>query len=296
MELLLQQLTNGLALGSIYAIFGIGFGLVFSTLGIMNIAHGAFATMGAIAALWVAQEFSTPFIPTLLIGAIAGGLIGALVDQLAFQPLRKRGGNLIPAIITSIGALTILEAVARMSTGARPYRYPDTMFDQSVFTFGFLTVPWIQIASVVVMVILVVALDLLLRKTRLGSAMRAVGYDGASAAIGGVNPRQVIIVTAFAAGALAGIAGVLSGAMSGNVSFLLGEALLLKGFAAVVIGGFGDVRGTAIGGILIGVVEMLSSQYLGGTWRDAITFGLLFVFLLYRPSGIFGRQTLATRA
>ena len=126
-----------------------------------------------------------------------------------------------------------------------------------------------------------------MERSRFGSSIRAVGFDADSAAISGVNPRVVIYVTAFLASAVAAIAGILSGLATNNVSFTLGEGLLLKGFAAVVVGGFGDVRGAMVGGLIIGVSEVLGAQYISNSFRDAITFGLLLLFLVLRPRGIF---------
>ena len=297
MELFIQQAVNGLALGSTYAIFGIGFGLVFSTMGILNVAHGTFATWGAIVSLWFVTHWDIPFYLALLIGFLAGGIIGVIVDQLAFQPLRAKSRDLIPALITSIGALTILGSLARIATDAKTSRYPPGSYSDHLFHVGGIVIPWIQAVAIILLIVVVVVLDRIMRRTRLGKAMRAVGHDVNAAAISGVNPRNVVIATAFIAGAVAGLAGVLAGASTNNISFLLGEALLLKGFAAVVVGGFGDIRGTAIGGLLIGVCEVLAAQYIGGSWRDAITFGLLLIFLMYRPYGLFsGSTTVSARA
>jgi branched-chain amino acid transport system permease protein len=138
------------------------------------------------------------------------------------------------------------------------------------------------------MLAVTIGLHLLIRRSRFGAAMRAVGWNQTAASLGGVNPRYVVIITAFIAGATSGLAGVLGGITTHNVSFLLGEGLLLKGFAAVVVGGYDDVRGTAIAGVGLGVLEVLTAQYLSSGLRDGITYALLLSFLLLRPRGLFG--------
>lgn len=296
MDLFIQQLGNGVALGSLYAIFGLGFGLVFSTLGILNAAHGTYATWGALVGLFAVTNLGLPFWAAVLVGIVGAGIIGIVVDQLAFQPLRSRTDDLLPALITSIAFWIALGAIARIATGARISRFPPGSVPERLYEAGPVLLTWIQVVSIVAAILITGAMYLLFVRTRIGAAMRAVGYDPDAASLGGANPRVVIYLTAFLAAAIAGLAGVLAGVSTSNVSFLLGESLLLKGFAAVVVGGFGDVRGTALGGILIGIFEVLGAQYVSGSFRDAITFGLLLLFLMYRPRGLFGSQTAFGRA
>jgi branched-chain amino acid transport system permease protein len=295
MELFIQQLANGLTLGAIYAVFGLGFGLIFATLGILNVAYGAYATVSTLVALWVSETWGLPFVLALLTSMLVGALVALLVDQIGFEPVRRRGSDLLPALITSVAFWIIFGAVARVATGGQSKRFPAGSVPEHLYDFGVFSLTWIQVASFVVAVVIGVSMHLAMTKTPLGSAMRAVGYNRESASIAGVNPKMVILVTASVAGALAGLSGVLAGVSTSNVSYLLGESLLLKGLAAVIVGGFGDVRGTVIGGFLIGACEVLAGQYIAGSFRDAVTFGLLIIFLVLRPRGIFGPRVAAGR-
>lgn len=288
MQLFVEQLINGCALGSLYALFGLGFGIVFATLGILNAAHGCYASWAAIAALAAVERLHLPFVAALLAGIAAGGVLALLVDQIAFQPLRRRGSGMLGALITSIAFWIILDSLAGMATGQQSLSFPHGSYPEAMFHLDGIPLPAVQIITVCSMLAVTFGLHFLIRRTRFGAAMRAVGWNQTAAALGGVNPRHVVVITAFLAGATSGFAGVLGGVMTHNVSFTLGEGLLLKGFAAVVVGGYDDVRGTAIAGVGLGVLEVLTAQYLSSGLRDGITYALLLTFLLWRPRGLFG--------
>ena len=289
MELFLEQLLNGCALGSLYALFGVGFGLVFATLGILNAAHGTYASWAAIAALNAVVFLGLPFPLALLVGVIACGVLALIVDQIAFQPLRAGGGGMLGALITSIAFWIILDSLAGFATGQQSLSFPAGSFPAAMLHLGPILLPAMQLITIAAMLIVTALMHLLVRRSRFGAAMRAVGWNQAAASLGGVNPRRVIIATAFLAGATSGLAGVLGGITTQNVSFTLGEGLLLKGFAAVVVGGYDDVRGAAVAGVALGVLEVMTAQYLSTSLRDGITYGLLLAFLLLRPRGLFGR-------
>lgn len=296
MDVLLQQIFNGVALGSVYALFGVGFGLMLATLGVLNAAHGTYATWGALVTLILVNDVGLSFWPAAAIGVVAAGVLSTVVDLVAFQPLRRRGDDLLPALITSIGIWIFLLAAARIYTEARTSRFDPERSPSGAIDVAGATLPWSQILSVLALVVAGGTMLWLLHYTRVGAAMRAVGHSPKAAAIGGVNPLFIVMVTTFLAGAMAGTAGVATGLVTSTVSFLLGESLLLKGFAAVIIGGFGDVRGTIVAGLLIGVAEVMTAQYISGTLRDALTFGLLLGFLVLRPRGLFGKSTMTVRA
>lgn len=288
MQLFLEQLINGLALGSLYALFGLGFGIVFSTLGILNAAHGTYASWAAIIGLAAVERLNLPFVPALLAGIFGGGLLALVVDQIAFQPLRRRGGGMISALITSIAAWIILDSLAGTATGHESLSFPRGSYPDTMFYLGSIPLPAMQIITVASMLAVTISLHLLVHRSRFGAAMRAVGWNQTAASLGGVNPRHVVVITAFLAGATSGFAGVLGGISTHNVSFSLGECLMLKGFAAVVVGGYDDVRGTAVAGVALGVLEVMTAQYLSSGLRDGITYALLLGFLLLRPRGLFG--------
>ncbi len=294
MLLFVEQLVNGCALGSLYALFAVGFGLVFATLGILNAAHGTYASWAAIAALAAVQHLGAPFPLAVADGVVAGGLLALLVDQIAFQPLRGRGGpakegGMLGALITSIAFWIMLDSLAGFATGQQSLNFPADSYPARMLHLGALPLPSMQLVTIAAMLLATAGIHALVRHSRFGAAMRAVGWNGAAAALGGVNPRVVIVVTAFLAGATSGLAGVLGGISTQNVSFTLGEGLMLKGFAAVVVGGYDDVRGAAIAGVALGILEVMSAQYLSTSLRDGITYALLLGFLLLRPRGLFGR-------
>jgi branched-chain amino acid transport system permease protein len=288
MHLFLEQFVNGWALGSLYALFGIGFGLVFSTLGILNAAHGTYASWAAIVGYYAVVWFNVPFPVAIATGVLAGGVLAIVVDQIGFQPLRAKKAGLLGGLITSIAFWIILDSLAGFATQQQSLAFPASTYPNSMVAIGPVMVSQMQIITILALIICAVGIYLLIQKTRIGAAMRAVGWNEVAAGLGGVNARVVILLTAFLAGATSGLAGVLGGIATSNVSFTLGEGLLLKGFAAVVVGGFDDVRGTAIAGICLGIIEVFVGQYVSTAMRDGVTYTLLLLFLILRPRGLFG--------
>lgn len=288
MHLFLEQFVNGWALGSLYALFGIGFGLVFSTLGILNAAHGTYASWAAIVGYYAVVWFNVPFPAAIAVGVLAGGVLAIVVDQIGFQPLRAKKAGLLGGLITSIAFWIILDSLAGFATQQQSLAFPASTYPNSMVAIGSVMVSEMQIITILALIICAVGIYLLIQKTRIGAAMRAVGWNEVAAGLGGVNARIVILLTAFLAGATSGLAGVLGGIATSNVSFTLGEGLLLKGFAAVVVGGFDDVRGTAIAGICLGIIEVFVGQYVSTAMRDGVTYTLLLLFLVLRPRGLFG--------
>ena len=291
MQLLLEQVINGCAIGSLYGLFAVGFGLVFATLGILNAAHGTYASFAAIAAYYAATALGLPFAASCIVGVVAGAGLAVIVDQVAFQPLRHRRAGMLGALITSIAAWMILDSLAGVATEHQSLSFPAGTFPGGMLMLGSLPLPIMQLLAVGSLLVVTAGIYVLIEHSRLGAAMRAVGWNEASAQIAGVNPRLVILVTAALAGGTSALAGVLAGVTTHNVSASLGEGMLLKGFAAVVVGGFEDVRGAALAGVLLGVAEVLSAQYISTSMRDAITYGLLLGFLVLRPRGLFGRAS-----
>jgi branched-chain amino acid transport system permease protein len=287
-QLFFEQLINGWALGSLYALFGIGFGLVFSTLGILNAAHGTYATWAAIVGYYAVERAGAPFPVAVAVGVFGGGLLAVAVDQIAFQPIRARKAGLLGALITSIAFWIILDSLAGFATGQQSLAFPTTSYPNQMIKLGSILIPQMQIITIAALIVCATGIYLLIQKTRVGAAMRAVGWNEVAAGLGGVNARIVILLTAFLAGATSGLAGVLGGIATSNVSFTLGEGLMLKGFAAVVVGGYDDVRGTAIAGICLGIVEVFVGQYISTSMRDGVTYSLLLMFLIIRPRGLFG--------
>lgn len=285
--LFVEQLINGICTGSVYALFAVGFGIVFSTMQILNLAQGVYATYGAMITYFVIDDFGLPFWLAAIIGVLAAGIVGVLVDQVAFEPLRRRGVQLLGAVIASIGMWIALREVLSIATDATPVGFPPSSVPRGEISIGPIDILKTQLIAVVCSVVVITAVYILLHRTNVGSAIRAVGFEKRSALIAGINPQMMIIGAAMLSGAITGLSGILlAGGQSFN--FNLGDGLLLQGFAAVVIGGMGDVRGSALGGLLIGVVQTMSASYISASYQDAITFGLVLVVLLWRPTGILG--------
>lgn len=290
MTQLLQQILNGLGVGSTYAVFAMGFSLVYATLDVLNLAHGTYATWGALSAYWAVVLLGLPLFLAAPIGIIVGGLIAVLVDYIGFRPFRKVGSSKLGPVITSIAFMIILDNLALIATEARWRSFPAGTFPHQVFRLGGVVVPLIFVVNISIAVIIGLLLFLLIQKSKVGASMRAVGWNPALTAIGGINPHSVIVLTSFLGGSVAALAGILNGLSTNNISFHLGEGLFFKGFAAVVLGGFGDYRGSAIAGLFIGVLEVLAAQYISNSFRDAISFGLVLLILLFMPTGFLGKM------
>jgi branched-chain amino acid transport system permease protein len=288
MELFVAQTINGCAVGALYALFGIGFGLVFATMGVLNAAQGCYATFAAIAGLFVADDLGLPFPVAIAAGIFYAAVIAVLVDQLGFQPLRRRGGGMLGALITSVAFWIILDSLAGFATHQQSLAFPPDTVPSAVLRLGFVRLPAMQILTLGALLVVTVGMHLLITRTGFGAAMRAVGYNPVAASLSGVNARRIAIYTAALSGGISGLAGLLGGITTANISFTLGQGLMLKGFAAVVVGGYDDVRGTAIAGLALGILEVFCAPYLSTSFRDGFAYALLLGFLMLRPRGLFG--------
>jgi branched-chain amino acid transport system permease protein len=297
MDLFLQQLVNGIALGSAYAIFSVGFGLLFANLGLLNVAMGSFATVGALAAYWAMGSLGVPWPLGVVAACLAGSVLALVVDRVAFEPLRRRGdASSLTPIISSIAVWITLDALVFLVPDAQPVSYPLEELPAGQLVVGPVSLPVIQILTIGCAIAVTAGLYAFLQRSTFGMAIRAVSGSPRSALLVGVRPQSVVVVTTLIAGAVVGLAGVLDGFASNNVTLALGQGLFLKGFVAVIIGGYGDVRGAALGGLLIGVTEVLGAQYISNDFRDVISMGLLLLVLLLRPQGILGTREAVVRA
>lgn len=297
LTLLLQQTFNGIAIGAAYGLFAMGFGLTFATLNVLNVAQGTVATWGALIALWGVTHLGLPLPLAGALAVVALGGLGVLIHQVCVEPIRqRRGGEFFGVLLTTIGAWIVLLNLATIATGATFQSFPLGTFPRRYVHLAGLTASSMQLISVAAAALIGAVLYVFVHRTRTGATIRAVGADAPSASLAGINPRLVLLGTAFLSAAIVGASGLLYALTTNNVSFELGENLLLKGLAAVIVGGFGDIRGALLGGLVIGLCETLSAQYVSSSFRDAISFGLLLVFLLARPRGLIaaGHQTAPT--
>ncbi|HLA34132.1 MAG TPA: branched-chain amino acid ABC transporter permease [Rhodocyclaceae bacterium] len=284
-----QQLLNALTLGSVYALFALGFTLVFGVLAVINLSHGAVFMLGSYAALLTMTRFAVPLWLGLTVAMVVSGLIGLAIDVAILKPLRARNApHLIPMIAT-IGVTIMLTNAAQGLFGVEVQRFPDDALPAWEFTFGEVHVRGLEIAIVAIAFLLMAALFSILRYTQLGRAMRAIAESPKAAALLGVNVEGIFHLTSFVAAALGGVAGVLIGLNFNAITPFMGQPILHKGIAVVILGGMGDIRGALIGGLFLGFAEVLSKAYISSQMGDAVAFGLLFAILLVRPTGLFGR-------
>jgi branched-chain amino acid transport system permease protein len=289
MELFIQQCVNGIALGAVYAIFAIGFGLLFSITGVLNFAQGLFATWGCVVVYLLTETAGLPLSLAILVGLATAALLGLGLETVALAPLRDRGGGVLGPMVASVGIWIAFLALAEIVIGqdARPLR--GGALESSRIVVGGVVVRLVDLLAVVLCFVTAVALHLVLTRTRLGLATRAVAWSERAARVAGVDAKWIFRLVVALSAVITAVAGLLDGFMTGSLTPQLGDELLIVGFAAAVVGGVGDLRGSVLAGLAFGLLEVLSAQYIGADFRDAVTYGLLLLFLVIRPHGIFGR-------
>lgn len=284
-----QQLINALSLGSVYALFALGFTLVFGVLGVINLSHGAVFMLGSYAALLVVEKFALPLWLGMLVAMLLTGVIGLVIDFLVLRPLRARNAPHLTPMIATIGVAILLTNLVQGVFGAENKRFPVGTIPEQSYTWGNLHVTAVQVGIVVISFVLMVVLLATMRRTQLGRALRAIAESPKAAYLLGINVEGLFYLTSFAAAALGGAAGVLVGLSFNAISPFMGQPMLHKGIAVIILGGMGDIRGAMIGGLFLGFAEVMSVAYISSDLRDAVAFGLLFLILLVRPSGMFGK-------
>ena len=306
MRLLLQKLLNGLAIGGVYAIFALGYTIVFSILRVINFAHGAIFTVGAYltyaltgAAFGRNGQLRNASLPVelnfwlaLILGALGAGVLGILVERVAFKPLRRRGSDPLLTLVSSLGVAIATVNILQYLFGAENYGFGETLGSMrpSVTLIGGdlpVVIRTKQIVIFAVSMVMVVALTLLINRTRIGKGLRAVAEDATTAGLLGIDTDRLIRLSFFLSGVLGGIAGALIG-LAGSFNNQFGVAIGLKGLAVIVLGGLGDIPGAVVGGLVIGVAEsFVPAEY--NAYKDAVPFVVLLVVLLARPQGLLGR-------
>ncbi len=283
-----QQIINGLFLGSIYALFALGYTLVFGVLDILNLAHAAIFMLATFAALALVTTFHFPIFLALPAAVLFAGLVGIVLERVAFRPLRSRADSNISGLISSLAVATILEAVALEVWGPNISRFPiGTLSDARVAIPGGV-VSRLQLTIIAVAVVMFLALTWLLTRTRIGREVRAVAESPRAARVLGVNVDRVIASTFFLSSALGGAAGVLFGLAFNSISPDMGRSVELKGLAVIILGGMGSMPGAVLAGFLLGLTEVFVVAHLGASWRDAVSFAGLFLILVLRPQGLLG--------
>lgn len=290
----MQELLNTLTLGSIYLLFALGMALAWSTIGILNFAHGAIFVFSAFSAHLISAYVPLSMPLVILISMVVGALLSALTQWLAFEQILKRSSNHRAAelrvLIGGIGVAAIPIAIVDRATASAPFGFQNSTYQTQVFEFLGMRMTNTSLIVIVAGVGIAVGLTLWLRSSRHGLGLRAIGVDSETASLMGVNRTAMAIGTMAIAGALAGLAGSLQVFQLQAMSVETGDQLLIKAFAMIVLGGLGSMAGVIIGAFVLAGAETLIFAANMGTWVDAVSFGLIFVVLLLRPQGIFGRQ------
>lgn len=289
MDLILQQLINGLSLGSIYALIALGYTMVYGIIQLINFAHGDVLMVGAYAGFAGMVLLHLDPFTSLLAAMIICAILGMLIERLAYKPLRH--STRIAVLITAIGMSLLIEYVTMYFVGAEARAYPaQTGWLSASYHFGGVNLSMIQIIIVVVSVILMVVLQFIIKKTRIGKAMRAVSQDQDAAKLMGISVDNTISFTFALGSALAGAAGVLWGLYYTSITPLMGIMPGLKAFVAAVLGGIGLIPGALVGGYLVGLLETIVNSLGLSTFRDATVFLVLIIVLIFKPAGILGKN------
>lgn len=286
MDFFFQQLTNGVILGSVYSLVAIGLTLVFGVLGVINMAQGEIFMVGGFAGL-IALQLGWPLALTLLLAASVAAGVGIVLEQLALRPLPQSVDPHIP-MVSTIGAAVILQEIVTRIFGSKQRPFPTPPGLGEATRIGPVRIDQLELLILALCVVLMVALKIFVDHTRFGMGIRAVAENPRTASLMGINVRRVVTLVFVISSALAGVAGVLIGMNFNNVNPFIGIPIGLKGLAAVIVGGLGNVTGAMAAGLVIGVSEVMAVGYIASSWRDAVAFGAMIVILLLRPTGIFG--------
>ena len=301
LDVLLQQIINGLSLGAMYSLLALGFTMVYGIIQLINFAHFNVFMVGSFVALWVFEGmgfsgqsqvlYGLPLFGVLLVGLVvvmlATGFLGVAIERVALRPMRGFPGT--APMITTIGVSYILFNIILLTIGANTLNYANPMPNVR-WEIGDATLRLREVLLWVVSFILMLGLHYFVRYTKMGKAMQATAQDQEAARMMGVDVDRVVVTAFFLGSALAGAAGMIFGLYYNYTSFIIGYTAGLRAFTAAVLGGIGNIPGAMLGGILIGLIESLGGQFLEVRWTDVIIFSILVLVLVFRPAGIFGRM------
>ncbi|MGT2834640.1 branched-chain amino acid ABC transporter permease [Streptococcus hyointestinalis] len=284
---MLQQLVNGLILGSVYALLALGYTMVYGIIKLINFAHGDIYMMGAFIGYYLINTYHMNFFVALVLTMVVTAFLGVVIEFLAYRPLRN--STRIAALITAIGVSFFLEYIMVYFVGADKRAFPQAI-ETVKYNLGSISITNVQLIILCVSIVLMVALQFIVKQTKMGKAMRAVSVDSDAAQLMGINVNHTISFTFALGSALAGAAGVLIGLYYNSLDPLMGMTPGIKAFIAAVLGGIGIIPGAALGGVLIGLLETFSISVGWSSFRDAVVYAVLIIILLIRPAGILGKN------
>ncbi len=288
MSLFLQQLINGLSLGSIYALMAVGYSLVYSILNFSNFAHGSVIMLGAYFGFYAMTLLPLPFIGALVVAALGCGIVAVLVEKIAYRPLRMRNAPSLYFIIAAMGGSIFLENLVIATIGPTFKTYPE-IFEETAISIAGIALNKFDLIMFIISAISLIVLVIILEKTMIGLAIRATSYSSRGATLMGVNVDKVIFVIFALGGILAGFAGMMFGARY-TVYPTIG-IITNKSFIAAVFGGLGSLPGAIIGSVMLGLIETFAAGFIASNWKDFIAFALLIIVLVVKPSGLMGKLT-----
>jgi branched-chain amino acid transport system permease protein len=290
--MLAQQLINGVLLGAVYALFALGFTLMFGVFRVINLTYGFYFTIGAFFALGLTQNMHFGLWAALPLAALASGLVAMTMDAVLLTRLRRTGAPELASLMVTLGAVLALNAAMTAWLGPDIRRLPIGVIPSEAFSLGPVRITAAQILILSATTLLVGGLIGLMRGTRLGLAIRALASRPDAAGLMGIQANRTAAIVSFLSGCLAGAGGVLIGLNFNAIQPYMGEQMLLRGFVVVIVGGLGDIRGALIAGLALGLVEVLTAGYIDSEIKDAVGFLILVAVLWTRPSGLFGRAVI----
>jgi len=289
MDIVIQLILNSIIAGAIYALVALGFNLIYGTVKFFDLGYGALTAVGAYGVFWMGKMLGLSPWLAIPFGILASGLVGFIVYRLVYVPLRRRQASSMVLLVASLGVFTMVQALVAILFTSQFQTLSTSIGTQPIYHIFGGVITQIQVIILVTGVVIMLGLGLVLKKTMFGKAIKAIGDNEEVAKIVGINTSKVIGGVFFIGSAIAGIAGLLQGYDTG-IEPTMGLALLLKGVIASIIGGIGNVYGGVLGAFLLGFVENFGIWKISGEWKDAIAFGLLIIFLLFRPQGILGKR------
>ena len=293
-ELILQQVVNGLILGSFYALVALGYSMVYGIIKLLNFAHGDIYMTGAFVCLSVFGVLSSsipgwPGIALSIFAAmIIAGALGWLTQRFAYRPML--GAPRLSLLITAIGVSLVIYNTVMGITNSQPLFFTSGLDNSAGIQLGSITITYIQMVLLSVAAIIMLSLTFFIGRTMLGKAMRAIALDQDTCKLMGININRVIGLTFVIGSALAAVAGGMACLYYGNVQYNMGFTIGIKAFTSAVIGGIGSIPGAMLGGLLLGLLEAIGTQFLGSSWKDVFAFGLLILILILRPNGLLGKS------
>ncbi|MBI4650962.1 branched-chain amino acid ABC transporter permease [Candidatus Desantisbacteria bacterium] len=288
----IQQLINGFTLGGLYALIAIGYTMVYGIIELINFAHGEIYMFGAFFTFVLIKNFNLSLAAAALISILSCILLGIIIDYVAYRPLRH--SPRLTVLISAIGVSLFLQNLALIIWGGRIVHFPEeslpSFFSGSAINIMEINISWLQVLIIIITLAIMLALNLLVTKTRLGKAMRAVAQDKTTASLMGINPDRIINFTFAIGSALGGLSGIMVGLYYNAIFPTMGYMVGIKAFSAAVLGGIGSLPGAMLGGILLGVAEVLGAGYISSSYRNGIAYAIMILIIIFRPSGLLGKK------